>query len=196
MTAVTSMTAAPIVRGVECADVARVERLLGRVSETSRYMRFFTTSVPRDAGVIEHLAALDDARNDAVVAVVDGEVVALASYHVRTNDPLAAEVSVLVDDAWQRRGLGRSLVRRLAAIARMRGVRRFVADVLAVNRAALALMRTMAPDSRAERDGPEVRYVVDLATTRPTTHDLEAARKAAADAARWRPCAARRPVAA
>jgi GNAT superfamily N-acetyltransferase len=183
-------------RGVECGDVARLERLLGRVSETSRYMRFFTTNVPNDVGVIEHLAGLDDARNDALVAVVDDEVVALASYHVRADDPLAAEVSVLVDDAWHRRGLGRSLVRRLAAIARMRGICRFVAEVLAVNRAALALMRTTAPGSRAERDGTEVRYVIDLASTKATTHDLEVARRAAADVAAWQPCAERRVAAA
>src|SRR3712207_7667794 len=46
----------------------------------------------------------------------------------------SAEVAFLIEDAHQRRGLGSVLLEHLAAAARERGIKRFVAEVLAQNR--------------------------------------------------------------
>src|SRR5207237_9038736 len=55
----------------------------------------------------------------ALVATVGDEVVGLASL-TRSEDG-AAEVSVLVEDVWQRRGLGARLLSSAARLARGRG---------------------------------------------------------------------------
>lgn len=51
--------------------------------------------------------------------------------------PEEAEVAVVVEDAWQGRGLGRILVRNLARRARTVGVERFVASMLPENERAI-----------------------------------------------------------
>lgn len=57
----------------------------------------------------------------------------------RTNDAGKAEVAVLVSDAYQHRGLGGELLRRLIEIARNEGLREIVADILPENVAMRAL---------------------------------------------------------
>jgi GNAT superfamily N-acetyltransferase len=58
-----------------------------------------------------------------------GDIVALAS--CRTIDEGAAELGLLIEDAWQRRGLGTRLLGDLVAQARRSGLRVLEAQVLA-----------------------------------------------------------------
>jgi len=55
------------------------------------------------------------------------------------------DVAVVVADEWQGRGLGRLLMRRLAHIARLRGITRFHATMFGDNRRALSLVRGLSP---------------------------------------------------
>jgi ribosomal protein S18 acetylase RimI-like enzyme len=72
--------------------------------------------------------------------------VAVARYDGRagTNE---AEIAVTVEDAWQGRGIGKRLTRRLAVRARDRGIESFEAVVQPDNRPALGLLRKLAPDA-------------------------------------------------
>lgn|GEM_PF-3431580 len=54
-----------------------------------------------------------------------------------------AEFALVVSDAYQRQRLGRHLMQRLIAIARERGVKRLVGQVLAENRPMLDLLRSL-----------------------------------------------------
>jgi L-amino acid N-acyltransferase YncA len=58
-----------------------------------------------------------------------------------------AEIAITVEDAWQHRGVGLRLARRLCVVARDRGYDAFVARILPDNRAALGLVRKLAPDA-------------------------------------------------
>ncbi|WP_211239339.1 GNAT family N-acetyltransferase [Actinokineospora inagensis] len=60
-----------------------------------------------------------------VVAACGSEVVAIAQ--LIPTGRAEAEVAVLVEDGWQRRGLGTALIRRLAADARATGHQRLIA---------------------------------------------------------------------
>jgi GNAT superfamily N-acetyltransferase len=55
------------------------------------------------------------------------------------------ELGVLVEDSWQRRGIGTELVTRLVASARARGVNQIVADVLGEDGFVLSALRRIAP---------------------------------------------------
>ena len=59
-----------------------------------------------------------------------------------------AEAAITIVDGMQHRGLGKLLLKRLAAAAYLRGVRRFRAEVLATNIAALKLVHTLDPEAR------------------------------------------------
>jgi RimJ/RimL family protein N-acetyltransferase len=135
------------VRPIAPADVCRLRAMFDRLSPTSIYYRFFAPIHRPRAGVLEHLAAVDHDRREALVAVVDDEIVAVARYE-GAGSGTEAELAVTVEDAWQRRGLGALLSARLAHLARIRGYTAFTATVLGENRAALALMRAISPDAR------------------------------------------------
>lgn len=114
-----------------------------RLSPETVYRRFFRQIRDPSPKVLEYLTHVDHDRRDALVAVAGGEIVAVARYD-RVADSDDAEVAVLVEDAWQGRGVGRRLVARLAKLAGSRGVVAFTATMLGDNRAAAGLMRSVA----------------------------------------------------
>jgi GNAT superfamily N-acetyltransferase len=87
-----------------------------------------------------YLGHLLEPRHGRTLAVElpDGRLAALA--HLMWDGD-GAEVAVLVEDAWQRRGLGGELVRRLSALAAEAGVDSLYAVTQASNTAMVAVMR-------------------------------------------------------
>ena len=124
-----------VIRSLGPDDHPAVRALHARASDESLFRRFF--SVGR-ASADFYLARLENSiETTALVAVVDGSVVALAT--AEPVDVTTEEVAFLVDDALAGRGLGSLLLEHLAADARGRDIRRFVADVLVENRAMLGV---------------------------------------------------------
>jgi GNAT superfamily N-acetyltransferase len=74
-----------------------------------------------------------------------------------------AEVSVVVADAWQRRGVGTALFRRLSALARERGVAGFTAQVLLSNTPMLGIFNEsgLPVESVLEEGVYRIRMVFD-----------------------------------
>ncbi|MFI9270897.1 GNAT family N-acetyltransferase [Kitasatospora sp. NPDC052896] len=89
-----------------------------------------------------YLAHLLDPRHGQTLAVetTDGRLVALA--HLMWDDD-SAELAVLVEDEWQRRGLGLDLLRRMAALAAEAGVATVYAVTQAGNTALIGAMRRL-----------------------------------------------------
>jgi GNAT superfamily N-acetyltransferase len=123
------------------------ERLLRetfkRLSPESVYRRFFSPlrELPQD--LASHLANVDYASRSALIAepATEGNdgVVGVARYD-STKTPGTAEVALAVIDAWQRRGLGRILLRSIMSVASKHGFQRFQGDVLMENRPMLRLL--------------------------------------------------------
>ncbi|HEU4422734.1 MAG TPA: GNAT family N-acetyltransferase [Pilimelia sp.] len=90
----------------------------------------------------------------------DGRLVAMATL-VGEGD--LAEVALLVEDAWQRRGLGTALLRRLAALAARGGYAALVAHTYADNVPMLRALRRLDPTAPVERDGALVTVSLALA---------------------------------
>ena len=118
-----------IIRSLDRHDLPAVRALHARASDESLFRRFF--SVGRAAADF-YVAKLENSvETTALVAVVDGSVVALA-----TADPVdttTEEVAFLVDDALAGRGLGSLLLEHLAAAGHHLGITRFRAEVLDEN---------------------------------------------------------------
>ena len=139
------------IRPIEITDVDRLARMARRLSQESIYFRFHAPIRRLPWSTLLRLAVVDHWRRDALVALDGDEIVAVARYE-QLPDPGGtqardAEIAVTVEDAWQRRGLGCQLARRLCALARERGCDALRATILPGNRAALDLMRKLAPDA-------------------------------------------------
>jgi GNAT superfamily N-acetyltransferase len=149
-------------RPVQPDDKHLLVRGFERLSEDSRYRRFFTPMSELRPAQLEYLTEVDHHDHEAVLAVDEhGEPVGVARYVRSASEPDAAEAAVAVVDDWQGRGVGRALVNRLATRARQEGVSRFTALVQADNQAALELIGGM-PLSERSRDGSELRLVMKL----------------------------------
>jgi GNAT superfamily N-acetyltransferase len=155
----------PIVPGDEPALVA----LHGRLSQQSAYQRFLTIMPRLPLNWAHYLANVDYARRLALVAVdpATADLVAVARYE-STADPGTVEVAFVVQDSWQSRGLGTRLFGELVRAARLNGIERFRALVLADNRRMLDLIaRFGAVAERHVEHG-----VVELVFTAPRSAGL------------------------
>ncbi|HEX2039996.1 MAG TPA: GNAT family N-acetyltransferase [Acidimicrobiales bacterium] len=147
----------PVIRPIRPEDAAALARLFERLSPETVYRRFHQPMRRPRPAMLAYFANVDHRRRDALVAEVDGEIVAVASYDVPSNgDGHEAEIAVLVEDAWQRHGLGRRLVRRLAKAAAERGVDSFTAYMLGDNPGAVRLLRSLAPKAPVRPDHGEL----------------------------------------
>ena len=134
------------VRPIAITDAAGLERLFTRLSPASVYSRFFSPMARPPRAALLRLADVDHGRRDALVALDGDEIVGVARYDARPGST-EAEIALTIEDAWQRRGLGSQLARRLGKVARARGYERFVATMLPDNRAALGLIHKVSPDA-------------------------------------------------
>ena len=139
MTAViTSPAATVLVRELDAADVDELIAMHDRCSPESRFRRWHghLRVFPKS-----YLAALlaGDGEQLTVVAYAGDRMVGFASA-ARTADT-TRELGVLVEDAWQRRGIGRLLIDAVVALCRSRGTTLLAAEVLAADARLLDVLR-------------------------------------------------------
>ncbi|MFD6066264.1 bifunctional acetate--CoA ligase family protein/GNAT family N-acetyltransferase [Amycolatopsis lurida] len=112
----------------------------GRLSERTRYFRYFGAYPRIPQRDLERFSVVDHHDRVAFVALLGDDIVAVGRYERLEHGP-SAEVAFVVDDAHQGRGLGSILLEHLAAAASECGLRRFVAEVLAENAAMVRVFR-------------------------------------------------------
>lgn len=149
-------------RPLERDDGERLCRLYHRLSQESLYRRFLSPMPKPRPDVLARLLDVDHCGREAIAALDGEEIVAVARY-IRPAGCDEAEIALVVADAWQRRGLGRLLLRRLARLARRRGVRAFTGTIAGDNRAAMLLVRSTAPGVRARWATGEMTFEMPLA---------------------------------
>ena len=128
-----------VLRVLRPEDRALLLRGFERLSPESRYLRFMGSKAELTESELEALTDLDGVDRFAIGAArvhdsgAEAEGLGVARFARLPEDPEVAEAAVTVVDEAQGRGLGSLLLRRLAAAARERGVRRFRGDILAYN---------------------------------------------------------------
>ena len=158
------------------ADREALVAFFTRLSDRSRYLRFH--GVRRVDGDLV-TSFLDEGPNaGALIGTLEGRIVALGSF-VRLRGGDAAEMAFAVSDEEQGRGIGTRLLEQLAIRARRAGIERFVADVMAENRQALAVFADAGFEvSREFEDGEvELRFPIGVTEglrTRVEQRDHEA----------------------
>src|SRR5215213_3953031 len=93
-----------------------------------------------------------DHHKEALVAVTEEKVVGNAMY-VRLGDGTEAELAIIVEDEWQSKGAGKSLLSELAQRARLRGVEIIAGEVGARTRRRVRLAGILGRRGGAISDG-------------------------------------------
>jgi protein lysine acetyltransferase len=165
------------------ADAPLLADAFSRLSEESRRLRFLGPKPELTSSELRYLTEVDGHRHEALCAIdpATGQGVAVGRYVVDAADPRRAEVAITVTDDWQRRGVGKLLLTRLADRAREEGIGRFTALVSYDNRNMRMLLARVDAPARVShvRDGI-AEYEIELAPKGLGKHMEEALRAAAA----------------
>ena len=131
-------------------DAEGLVGLMERSSDQTRYYRFFGPMKRLSEKELHRFTHVDHVDRVAFVVLLGDQLVAVGRYdrYPGTDD---AEVAFLVEDAHQGRGLGSVLLEHLAAAARERGIKRFVAEVLAQNSRMVRVFQDAGYHVRARR---------------------------------------------
>jgi len=140
----------PTIRRLERTDLERVADMLWRLSDRSRYYRFFSPAASGVRAELDYLGAVDGRQRVALVADDGTRIVGVARYHGLVDGHAA--VAVVVEDGWQGRGLGHRLMVELSRAARREGFVAFDVEVLGENLGAIRLLRRLAPHPRLHLD--------------------------------------------
>ena len=119
------------IRPIRPDDGDRLVEFYGRVSDESKYFRFFAPMPelsPRDVHRFTHVDHVDRV---AFVVMLAERLIAVGRYDV--VEAGEAEVAFLVEDQHQGRGIAQLLLEHLAQAGRERGIDKFVAEVLPDN---------------------------------------------------------------
>jgi acetyltransferase len=133
------------VRPVLPQDAQAQSEFVASLSPQAKHRRFLATVRELPDAVLRSLTEIDYRSHLAIVAewacgCEDPCIVADARYVIEPGGE-RAEFAVVVADAWQGVGLGGTLIGRLVAEARRRGLKRLHGDVLATNAPMIGLVQ-------------------------------------------------------
>ncbi|MCW2798704.1 MAG: family N-acetyltransferase, partial [Aeromicrobium sp.] len=123
------------------SDADEFVEFYSRVSDQSKYFRFFAPYPTLSEKDVARFTTVDHDRRVAFVVTMHSAIIAVGRYDAVADDE--AEVAFLVEDAHQGRGVGQLLLEHLAQAGRERGIHRFVADVLPSNSRMQQIFREM-----------------------------------------------------
>ena len=135
----------------------------------SRHFRLFTAVRELPPGVLERLSHVDGVVDAAIIAFdaaahlpdhPEGKPIGVARWMGNPTGP--PELSVTVIDEYQGLGVGSRLMDALLVLARKRGVRRIIADVLRENAAMRSLVNRYRAVVQPSGDPLVVRYRLDV----------------------------------
>jgi acetyl coenzyme A synthetase (ADP forming)-like protein len=125
-----------LLRPIKVDDAKSWVEFVGRLSARTKYLRFHHVTKEMGLEDAARFCTVDYRGTFAFVAEVLREtkrdIVAIGRYY-RLPDHHSAEVALAIEDRYQGRGLGTSILEQLADVARENGIDRFEADVLAEN---------------------------------------------------------------
>ncbi|NKI42820.1 bifunctional acetate--CoA ligase family protein/GNAT family N-acetyltransferase [Streptomyces physcomitrii] len=160
------------IRPITTEDADRLTSFYEQVSDESKYYRFFAPYPRLSARDVHRFTHHDYVDRVGLAATVGGEFIATVRYdRIDVNGRAAsapadgAEVAFLVQDAHQGRGVASALLEHIAAVARERGIRRFVAEVLPANSKMIKVFTDAGYQQERSFEDGVVRLSFDLEPT-------------------------------
>jgi RimJ/RimL family protein N-acetyltransferase len=136
------------IRPIHSGDGPALRAAYDRLSPLSQYRRFLAPKPHLSGGETRYLVTVDGSDHVALVATPEADpemIVAVARFVRLPDDPRAAEFAVVVGDDYHRQGVAAELLERLSREARLHGIERLRATVLAENLPAQRMVRRALP---------------------------------------------------
>ncbi|PRQ11281.1 GNAT family N-acetyltransferase [Corynebacterium sp. 13CS0277] len=135
--------AVAILRPVRAGDAPAMVEFYAGVSEESKFLRFFGTHPELNDEDLRRWLAIDHATRVTLVIEEKERIIGTARFELvpQLLPAKVGDVSFLVQDAHQGRGVANILLEHLAHIGRELGVERFFAEMLTHNRSMVAVFR-------------------------------------------------------
>ncbi|MFJ5992536.1 GNAT family N-acetyltransferase [Lentzea sp. NPDC092896] len=157
-------------------DGEKLREFHGRLSERTRYFRYFGPYPRIPQRDLDRFSTVDHHDRVALIALLGDDIVAVGRFDRLRGDGHrgdSAEVAFVVEDGHQGRGMGSILLEHLAAAAREVGLERFEAEVLAENGQMVRVFRDAGYQvSRAFEEGVlHLEFAID-----PTDESVAVAR--------------------
>ena len=121
-------------------DKPLLEQGMAMLSPDSRRLRFMSPIENLSRSQLAYLTEIDHESHLAWGVTVGNKPVAVGRLVRLAASPEVAEIAITVVDEWQRRGIGRLLVRVLAEIGRSVGIERFEFEALPENEGIVRLL--------------------------------------------------------
>lgn len=123
-------------RAIQPEDRQGLIRFYEHVSEESKYLRFFVAHPQLNESDLDRLINIDYHDQVSLVVTVRDEIIATANYSLVSGflPARVGEVSFLVQDRHQGRGVANILLEHLAQVGRENHIERFFAEMLMSNR--------------------------------------------------------------
>lgn len=158
-----------VLRHAQPTDLPGIAELLLRLSDRSRYLRYFQPLAPSPAysqaeasRMVLHTTRRGITLLIALPPDAGGEAIAVAELACSSDAADLGELAILVRDDYQGQGLGRLLGRQLVAVARRLGLATIHADILPENWASLRLLRQLGVPYTIRFDGGLLHAVLQL----------------------------------
>jgi RimJ/RimL family protein N-acetyltransferase len=158
------------VRPIVPADREPLADAFDRLSDRSRHQRFLAPKRRLSLRELDYLTDVDHITHEALVAIDEttGEIVGIGRYATGSGGGVAADMALVVVDAWQRRGIGHGLAVRLVERACANGIERLIGTALADNVRVRALLERIGFRVAAVSNGVvEVALDVPCAAPQP-----------------------------
>jgi acetyltransferase len=142
------------VRPIRPEDAEMEASFVRNLSDHARHFRFGTAMKELTREMLVRFTQIDYDRELALLGLVEqgGREVEIAVARYARTSPEAADVAIVVGDAWQGKGIGRRLLVRLIELARAQGIQRLEGEMLSEN---LPIRNLLASLGFAFRRDPE-----------------------------------------
>jgi acetyltransferase len=135
-----------LIRPIRPEDAELTQNFVRNLSEETKYFRFMDAVRELSPAMLARLTQIDYTREMALLALseIDGHEVELGVARYAINpDGESCEFALVVNDLWQKQGIGHKLMDVLMDVARGKGLRVMEGEVLKTNRTMLKLVEAL-----------------------------------------------------
>jgi GNAT superfamily N-acetyltransferase len=147
-----------MIRAIKPTDESLLREMFYRLSQNTVYKRFsgIVKYMPHEN--LQRFCTVDYRREMSIVATIQRtgieRIVGLVSYSLDAKTGFA-EIAMVVDDAFQKRGIGKRLMRRMTDVAKARGLKGFTAFTTGYNGPMIRVFESAGYPVEATPEGPD-----------------------------------------